>query len=63
MFRNYFANVTFGWQYAEKGQRTGIDDLLSVHEHGQLAVASFDQLNVHFELTPQVGRHPGGLDT
>ena len=63
MFRNYLANVPFGWKYAEKGQRTGIDDLLSIHEHGELAVASFDEFDVQFQLTPQVSRHPGGLDT
>ena len=63
MVRNYLADVTFGWQYTEKGQRTSIDDLLSVHEHRKLAIASFDQLDVQFQLTPQVSRHPGGLDT
>jgi hypothetical protein len=46
----------------EKCERPGVEDLLAVHQHRELAIVAFDKLDVHVQLSLEVGRHPGGLD-
>lgn len=61
--RNQIANATLGREDPKEGKSARIEYLLAVDEHRELAVVAFDKLDVHLQLTPQVSRHPGGLDT
>jgi hypothetical protein len=61
--RDQLTHATLGWQDPKEGQGAAVEELLAVDEHRELAVVAFDKLDVNVQLTPQVGRHPGGLDT
>ena len=61
--RDQFTYATLGRQDTQEGQGAAVEDFIAIYEHRELAVVAFDKLDVHVQLTPQVGRHPGGLDT
>jgi hypothetical protein len=61
--RNQIAHATLGREDTKEGKGAGVEYHIAVDEDRELGVVAFDKLDVHLQLTPQVGRHPGGLDT
>jgi hypothetical protein len=49
---NGVANFTQRWQYAEKGERSAIDDFHAIDVHRQLAIVALDENGFNTQLLP-----------
>ncbi len=58
---NQCAYFTHGGQHADETQRTTSDDLLTLHEDGELPVAPLNHFHFELKFAPQRCRHPGGV--
>jgi len=63
MSANSLDNLSSGWHDAERCERSTVDDGLTIDEHFVFAIRAVLHLDLDPQVTSQLGRHTGGVET
>jgi hypothetical protein len=63
MGANSLDNLSLGRHDAECCESSTVDDGLTIHEHFVLAIAAVDHVDIDPQVTSQLRRHTGGVQT
>jgi hypothetical protein len=63
MGANGLDNLSSGWHDAECCESSTVDDSLAIHEHFVLSIAPVDHVDLDPQVTSQLRRHTGGVQT
>jgi hypothetical protein len=58
-----FDNLSSSWHDAKCCESSTINDRLTIHEHFVLAIGTMLHLDLDPQVTPQLRRHTGGVQT
>lgn len=63
MGANSLDYLASGWHDAECCKSSAVDDGLTIHEHFVFAIGAVLHLDLDPQVTSQLGRHTGGVET